>query len=60
MRPKRKLLVRLLEMETSRLTESLLEKDIFTAYFLLTFYFFYDTIRHTERETGDMNELIIV
>ena len=48
-RPKRELLVRLLEMETSRLTDSLLERLLFTANFLLTLFFVYVTIRHTER-----------
>ena len=33
----------------ARLTDSLLEKDIFTAYFLLTIYFLFVIIRYTER-----------
>ena len=36
-------------MATSRLTDSLLEKDIFTAYFLLTICFYYVTMRYTKR-----------
>ena len=44
----------------ARLTDSLLKKDVFTANFLLTIYFLFVIMRHTERETGDMNELIIV